>query len=191
MVHSDSCRSNGDLVTEVAASAHATASCAPSHHVPVARRERAFERAGYQREYGGPDGTRSSSRTGLEVEHTPPFAVYGTHDERHIRVLCPVHSLHAAKKYYGSEFIERKIEAARREQAARCGGRAVKPLPGRGAVDACSCCGGADQRLVGLSGGFARPGRAKGEQRRGLGWPMEASACANVPSRHVRVAGGS
>jgi hypothetical protein len=32
-----------------------------------------------------------------------------------------LHNLHAAKEYYGSEFIERKIEAARREQAARCG----------------------------------------------------------------------
>jgi hypothetical protein len=55
------------------------------------------------------------------VEHTLPFAIYKTHDEEYLRAYCPAHNLHAAKEYFGREFIERKIEAARREQAARCG----------------------------------------------------------------------
>ena len=71
-----------------------------------------------QCEYRGPDGSRSSSRTGLQVEHTKPFAVYQSHDEQHLRAFCPAHNLQAARKFYGQDFILRKIDAARREPVA-------------------------------------------------------------------------
>jgi 5-methylcytosine-specific restriction endonuclease McrA len=87
---------------------------APSRHIPSEVRERVLERAGYQCEFCGPDGSRCSSRTGLEVEHTRPFAVYHSQDERYLRIYCPAHNLHAARKYYGEDFIRGKIEAARR-----------------------------------------------------------------------------
>ena len=45
---------------------------APSRHVPADVRARVLERAGYRCEYRGPDGTRCSSRTGLQVgAHAP------------------------------------------------------------------------------------------------------------------------
>jgi len=87
---------------------------APSRHIPSEVRERVLERAGYQCEIRGPDGSRCSSRTGLEVEHTKPFAVYRSHDDRYLRIYCPAHNLQAARKFYGEEFIRRKIEAAQR-----------------------------------------------------------------------------
>ena len=39
-----------------------------------------------------------------------------SHDEQHLRAFCPAHNLQAARKFYGEDFIERKIEAARRER---------------------------------------------------------------------------
>ena len=91
---------------------------APSRHVPSEVRERVLERAGYQCEYCGPDGLRCSSWTGLQAEHTRPFAVYRSHDERYLRAFCPAHNLQAARKFYGQDFVRRKLEAARRERTA-------------------------------------------------------------------------
>ena len=87
--------------------------------------ERVLGRADYQCEYRGPDGRRCRCRTGLQIEHTKPFAVYQTHDERYLRAYCPSHNLFAAREYYGAAFIQEKIEAARRERAERAGPRGV------------------------------------------------------------------
>ncbi len=92
-----------------------------SRHIPSADREQAFDRAGYQCEYRGPDGSRCTSRTDLEIEHTLPFAVYQTHDERYLRAYCSAHNLFVAREFYGSEFIQEKIESAGREKAERRG----------------------------------------------------------------------
>jgi hypothetical protein len=91
---------------------------APTRHIPSEVRERVLERAGYRCEFRGPDGSRCSSRTGLEVEHTRPFAVYRSHDEQYLRIYCPAHNLQAARKFYGEDFIRRKIHAARGALAA-------------------------------------------------------------------------
>jgi 5-methylcytosine-specific restriction endonuclease McrA len=93
---------------------------APSRLVPAEVRERVLERAGYQCQYRGPDGTRCSSRTGLQVEHTRSFAIYRTHEEKHLRAFCPAHNRCAARRFYGPEFIERKIAAARDQNVKRC-----------------------------------------------------------------------
>jgi hypothetical protein len=82
-------------------------------------------RADYQCEYRGPDGRRCRCRTGLQIEHTKPFAVYQTHDERYLRAYCSSHNLFAAREYYGAAFIQEKIEAARRERDERAGARGV------------------------------------------------------------------
>jgi hypothetical protein len=94
---------------------------AKSRYIPSATCERVFERAGYRCEYTGPDGTRCNSRTGLEIEHTRPFAIHGSHDERYLRVYCRGHNRLAAEMVYGERFIERKIEESRRRQASRGG----------------------------------------------------------------------
>ena len=70
--------------------AESTSGPAKSRYIRPEVRERVLERAGYQCEYQGPDGTRCTSRTGLEVRdaswratsHSRPFAVYQSHDER-------------------------------------------------------------------------------------------------------------
>ena len=59
---------------------------ATSRDVPDAVRERVLERAGYCCEYHAPDGTRCSSRTGLQIEHSKPFAIFRTHDEKPLRL---------------------------------------------------------------------------------------------------------
>src|SRR5688572_9182057 len=46
---------------------------ARSRHVPAAVRDRVFEWAGHRCQFTGPDGTRCTARTGLEIEHTKPF----------------------------------------------------------------------------------------------------------------------
>ena len=79
-------------------------------------RERVHERAGYQCEYRGPDGTRCRSRTGLEIEHLLPFALYRSHDEKHLRLYCGPHNRLAAEKVFGTTFIQNKIDASRRKR---------------------------------------------------------------------------
>ena len=92
---------------------------AVSRHVPAEVRERVLERAGYQCEYRGPGGVRCGCRTGLQVEHTLPFAVYPTHDAKFLRVFCAAHNLHAAREFYGPGFVQQKIDAARAARANR------------------------------------------------------------------------
>ena len=81
-------------------------------------RERVHERADYQCEYRGPDGTRCRSRTGLEIEHLLPFALYRSHDEKHLRLYCGPHNRLAAEKVFGTAFIQEKIDASRRKTKA-------------------------------------------------------------------------
>jgi len=94
-----------------------------SRHIPSHVRERVHERAGYQCEYRGPDGTRCRSRTGLEIEHVLPFALHRSHDEKYLRLFCRPHNRLAAEKVFGTAFIRKKIDGSRR-----------RPLP-NGATD--------------------------------------------------------
>jgi len=59
-----------------------------SRYVSSAAQERVHERAGYQCQFVASDGRRCTSRTGLEIEHERPFAVFRSHDERFLRVLA-------------------------------------------------------------------------------------------------------
>ena len=85
-----------------------------SRYIPSHTRERVHERAGYQCEYRGPDGTRCRSRTGLEIEHLRPFALYRSHDEKYLRLFCQPHNRLNAEKVFGAGFIQEKIDASRR-----------------------------------------------------------------------------
>jgi hypothetical protein len=84
-----------------------------TRYIPSDVRERVLQRAGFMCEYCGPEGKRCSCRTALQVEHSRPFAVYGTHDEQYLKAYCPAHNRYAAEKYYGREFIRGKVEARR------------------------------------------------------------------------------
>jgi hypothetical protein len=84
---------------------------AESRYIPSEVRERIFAKAGYQCQYRGPDGTRCSARTGLEIDHERPFAIYRRHEEHHLRLLCGPHNRYQAERVYGAEFIRAKIDA--------------------------------------------------------------------------------
>ena len=90
-----------------------------SRYIPSEVRGRVFERAGHQCEYKARDGTRCSSRTGLEIEHERPFAIYRSHEETYLKVLCHRHNRFMAERVYGTEFIRAKIDASRRRKAPR------------------------------------------------------------------------
>jgi hypothetical protein len=92
---------------------------AQSRYISSEVRERLFERASYQCEFEARDGTRCSARTGLEIDHEQPFAIYRSHDERRLRVLCRRHNIYMAENYYGADFIRAKIGEKRRHKATR------------------------------------------------------------------------
>lgn len=83
-----------------------------SRYVASEVQERGHARAGYQCEFVGP-GTRCRQRTGLEIEHERPFALYPSHDENFLKVYCRAHNRLSAERFYGVEFIREKILASR------------------------------------------------------------------------------
>ncbi len=85
-----------------------------SRYLPSEVRERVHARAGHQCEFRGPDGTRCRSRTGLEIEHTRPFALFRNHDERFLKLFCRPHNRLSAERVYGTAFIQDMIQASRR-----------------------------------------------------------------------------
>ena len=90
---------------------------AESRYIPSHLRERVHARANYQCEYQSPDGTRCSSRTGLEIEHQRPFALHRSHDEKYLKLFCGPHNRLAAEKVFGAAFIQEKIDASRRKSS--------------------------------------------------------------------------
>ena len=91
-----------------------TMSTQPGRHIPAVIRGRVLEKADYRCEYRSSDGRRCSARAGLQIEHTRPFAVYRSHDEAYLCVLCAEHNRLAAERYFGKAFIKKKIEAGGR-----------------------------------------------------------------------------
>ena len=91
---------------------------AKSRYIPSHSRERVHKRAGYQCEYRAKDGTRCRSRTGLQIEHLRPFALYRNHDERFLRLFCQPHNRLNVEKVFGAAFIQEKIDAARQRSSA-------------------------------------------------------------------------
>jgi hypothetical protein len=94
-----------------------------SRYIPSEVRERVLARAGHQCEYRAKDGTRCSSKTGLQIEHSRPFAIYRSHEEHFLKVLCRRHNLFQAERVYGAEFIRAKIEEKKRQKVSRSGVR--------------------------------------------------------------------
>ena len=86
---------------------------ARSRYIPSEVIERVHARANNQCEYKSVDGRRCQSRTRLQVEHERPFAIFRSHDEQFLFLLCPPHNRLAAEHVYGAEFIQRKIDERR------------------------------------------------------------------------------
>ena len=106
---------------------------ARSRYIPSEAIERVHARGNHQCEYKSADGRRCRSRTGLQVEHQRPFAIFRSHDERFLRLLCPPHNRLAAEHVYGAEFIQQKIDKRRKTdetQPRREVPAPRSPLPG-------------------------------------------------------------
>jgi hypothetical protein len=86
---------------------------ARSRYVPSETIERVHARGNHQCEFKSDDERRCRSRIGLQVDHERPFAIFRSHDERFLRLLCPAHNRLAAEHVYGAEFIQRKIDERR------------------------------------------------------------------------------
>ena len=85
-----------------------------SRYIPSHIRERVHERANHQCQSQGPDGIRCRSRTGLEIDHQRPFALFRSHDEKYLQLFCHQHNRWSAEKVFGAAFIQQKIDASRR-----------------------------------------------------------------------------
>ena len=96
---------------------------AKSRYIASEVSERVHARANYQCEFHANDGRRCSSRTGLQIEHVRPFAIYHSNDERFLKLLCADHNGLAAERVYGPAFIQRKIDERRTPNAERRRGR--------------------------------------------------------------------
>jgi hypothetical protein len=99
--------------TPEASSAEVKPTSSPSRAIPIAVRDRLLERAGHQCQFRGPDGRRCTARAALEIEHVRPFAIYQSHDERFLAVMCRAHNALRAEEVYGAEHIRRRIEERR------------------------------------------------------------------------------
>ncbi len=90
-----------------------------SRYIPSEVRERVLERAAHQCQYVARDGRRCTARTGLEIEHERPFALFHSHDERSLKVLCRRHNLFQAERVYGVVFIRAKIKAKKTREVSQ------------------------------------------------------------------------
>jgi len=91
---------------------------ARSRYIPPHVRELVHERAGYQCEFRGRDGTRCRARTGLQIEHLRAFALRGSHDKKNLRLHCRPHNHLTAERTFGAAFIQQKIDLSRRRPSA-------------------------------------------------------------------------
>ena len=92
---------------------------AKSRYIPSEVRERVLERALHQCQYTARDGTRCTAKTGLEIEHERPFALFHTHEERFLKALCRRHNLFQAERVYGPDFIRAKIDAKKGREGSQ------------------------------------------------------------------------
>ena len=90
-----------------------------SRYIPSEVRERVQDRAGYQCEFRGPDGTRCRARTGLQIEHLRSYARNGSHDERNLRLHCGPHNRLTAERTFGAAFMQRKIDASQQGRSPK------------------------------------------------------------------------
>jgi hypothetical protein len=104
---------------------------ATSRYISSEIRERVLDRASHRCEYVARDGTRCTAKTGLEIEHEQPFALFRSHDERFLKVLCRRHNLFQAERVFGTKFIRAKIKAKKGREGAQAYSRPLGPSKGK------------------------------------------------------------
>ena len=71
---------------------------AKSRYIASEVSERVHDRANYRCQSYAFDGTRCSSRTGLQIEHVRPFGIFRSNDERLLQILYAHHNGLAAER---------------------------------------------------------------------------------------------
>lgn len=102
--------------------------CAPGR-VSAATRREVFERDGRQCTFVDADGNRCPERGCLELDHIEPAAWKGPAEASNLRVRCRAHNQMHAKDTFGADYVERRIEKAKKERAAK---RAARHSAGGG-----------------------------------------------------------
>ena len=112
----------------------------PSRYVPVEDRRTAWERDGYSCGFLGPDGKRCGSTYKLQIHHEHAFARGGESKETNLAVRCASHNLALARKDFGAEWIQERIEE-RRVGAKQKAAAGKTPPPSRAAGAPAQSCG--------------------------------------------------
>jgi 5-methylcytosine-specific restriction endonuclease McrA len=90
-----------------------------SRHVPVAVSREVYLRDDGRCTFCSKDGRRCGARRFLQLDHVTPWAAEGQSSVENLRLRCRAHNLHAARLYFGADFIRKKQgRAAATESAA-------------------------------------------------------------------------
>jgi hypothetical protein len=90
-------------------------------HVPAEVRRAVWERDGGRCTFVSATGHRCEARSRLEFDHVEPVARGGQPTVKGIRLRCRAHNQYAAECAFGTGFMSRKREAARRASGAARG----------------------------------------------------------------------
>ena len=81
--------------------------------IPVAFRRAVWERDGGRCAFVDASGRRCTETRRLELDHIVPFARGGDATVANLRLACRPHNQHAARQAFGSDYVRRRVEAAR------------------------------------------------------------------------------
>ena len=87
--------------------------------IPLSVRREVLKRDGYRCTETGPDGERCPCTKRLEMDHRDPAKLTGTSTADDLTTKCRVHNNYRAMVRYGIEYVQRRIEDARRAREAR------------------------------------------------------------------------
>jgi 5-methylcytosine-specific restriction endonuclease McrA len=88
-----------------------------SRHVPAD-----FAREVYLRDSGcctfrAASGRRCGATRFLEVDHVTPWAKHGEATVENLRLRCRAHNQHAAREYFGGEYVRDRVAARKRRKS--------------------------------------------------------------------------
>ena len=90
---------------------------AGKRHIPAHVKRAVWERDGGRCTFVSRAGQRCPARTLLEYDHADPVALGGETTVERVRLLCRLHNQFAAERTFGTDFMRRKREEARRARA--------------------------------------------------------------------------
>jgi 5-methylcytosine-specific restriction endonuclease McrA len=93
---------------------------ANARHIPAHVKRDVWARDGGRCTFAGPNGHRCGERRFLEFDHVRPVALGGaaTIAAADLRLRCRAHNQYEAERVFGTGFMDRKREAARRARLA-------------------------------------------------------------------------